>query len=74
MKQRLLDVAEVIDAHRVFPKIFMVAYFLLIWKVGVWFMLLDKPGAEQSAFVTVVTSSFAPLLNWYFQTGRRWTN
>jgi hypothetical protein len=72
VKQRFLDIAEVIDAHRVFPKLFMVGYFLLIWKVGTWFMLLDKPSAEQSAFVTIVTSSFAPLLNWYFQSGRKW--
>ena len=73
MKQRLLDIAEVIDAHRVFPKLFMIAYFLMIWKVGAWFMLLEKPSAEQSAFVTVITAAFAPLLNWYFQSGRVWS-
>lgn len=74
MKQRFLDFAEVIDAHRVFPKLFMLGYFVLVWKVGAWFMGLEKPSAEQSAFVTIITSAFAPMCNWYFQSGRKWVS
>lgn len=72
LKIRALDVAEVVDAHRVFPKLFVFGYGLLCWKVALWFMVLDKPNTEQSAFVTIVVSVFAPLFNWYAQGGRTW--
>jgi hypothetical protein len=71
-KIRLLDAAEVIDAHRVFPKAFVAGYGILCWKVALWFMSLPTPSAEQSAFVTIVVSVFAPLFNWYAQGGRKW--
>jgi hypothetical protein len=71
-KLRTLDIAEVVDAHRVFPKTFMLAYFLWSCKVGFWFMALEKPTAEQSAFATLVTTTFGLMLNWYMQTGRKW--
>ncbi len=71
-KCRALDAAEVIDAHRIFPKIFVAGYGLLCWKVALWFMALPHPVAEQSAFVTIVVSVFAPLFNWYSLGGRKW--
>ena len=71
-KCRTMDMAEVIDAHRVFPKIFVIGYGLLCWKVALWFMGLPHPTGEQSAFVTIVVSVFAPLFNWYSQGGRKW--
>lgn len=69
---RLLDIAEVVDAHRIFPKTFMTAYFLWACKVGLWFMALEKATAEQSAFVTLVTSTWGLMLKWYMETGRQW--
>lgn len=72
LKIRTMDIAEVIDAHRVFPKFFVAGYGVLCWKVALWFMALPQPIAEQSAFVTIVVSVFAPLFNWYSQGGRTW--
>jgi hypothetical protein len=72
MKIRLLDVAEIVDAHRVFPKVFVAGYGFLCWKTALWFMALELPTTEQSAFVTIVVSVFAPLFNWYAQGGRKW--
>ncbi len=72
-KIRALDLAEVIDAHRVFPKLFVFGYGLLCWKVAIWYMVLATPSAEQSAFVTIIVSVFAPLMNWYMAGGRTWT-
>lgn len=72
LRIRALDLAEVIDAHRVFPKIFVFGYGVLCWHVALWFMKLEHPITEQSAFVTIVVSVFAPLFNWYSQGGRKW--
>ena len=71
-KQGWLDWAEVIDAHRIFPKVFVFGYGILCWKMALWYMVLEKPTTEQTAFVTIVVSVFAPLFNWYAQGGRRW--
>ena len=73
-RAQLFLLAELVDAYRVFPRIFLLGYGALCWKVGLWFMVLDKPSAEQSAFVTIIVSVFAPLANWYMQSGRRWQN
>ena len=72
-KIRCLDLAEVVDAHRIFPKVFVFGYGALCWKMALWYMALDKPSTEQTAFVTIVVSVFAPLFNWYAQGGRTWT-
>lgn len=72
LKCRSLDVAEVIDAHRVFPKIFVFGYGWLCWHVALWYMGLKDPSMQQTTFVTIVVSVFAPLFNWYSQGGRKW--
>jgi hypothetical protein len=71
-KIRCIDVAEIIDAHRIFPKVFVFGYGILCWHIALWYMGLEVPGNEQTAFVTIVVSVFAPLFNWYSQGGRRW--
>lgn len=72
LKSRALDLAEVIDAHRIFPKSFVYGYGVLCWHVATWYEGLKDPSTQQATFVTIVVSVFAPLFNWYAQGGRRW--
>lgn len=67
--KRLEQVAYLIDLYRVFPRVFLVGYGFLCWKASLWFMALDKPSAEQAAFVTLLAGFFVPLTNFYMQNG-----
>lgn len=72
-KIRSLDVAEVIDAHRVWPKAFIVCLLFLTWKVALWYMGLDKPTVDQSGFAAAVFAAQAKALDWYMGSGRDWS-
>lgn len=73
LKIRSLDMAEMIDAHRAWPKAFIVCLLFLTWKVALWYMGLEKRGPEDTAFASVVFAAQAKALDWYFQSGRVWT-
>ena len=85
-KQEWLDLAEVLDAHRVFPKVIMVlcyvaygvfSYDSYVWIKDIYEATKGVPtsvatfaGATLSALGGVLTM----LTNKYFEGGRRWTN
>lgn len=71
-KIRSLDLAEVIDAHRVWPKAFIVCLLILTWKVACWFMTLPARGTEDTAFASIVFAAMAKAFDWYCQGGRTW--
>lgn len=72
LKRALLDAAEVVDAWRLFPRLFLLGYGLMCWHVVAWAMALPVLSVEQAGLAGGVTAMFAPLSNWYMQTGRRW--
>lgn len=67
-----LEVAEAVDAWRLFPRAFVAMYGAFALHIGYWFTAVEKPTAEQSAFVSVVWGAMAVLLNFYMQSGRKW--
>ena len=60
------------DAWRVFPRTFMVAYGWLCWQIFLWFKAIPAPTLEQAGFAGAVIGLAVPLCRWYFQTGRKW--
>lgn len=72
-KQKWLDVAEVLDALRVVPRIMLAIYTVLLLHVTLWFMGLPDPSAPQSAFADFVWGAAAVFTGWYASTGRKWT-
>lgn len=72
MKQTLLDIAEVIDAYRVFPRIVLAGYGYLAWNMHQWVTHLPDISASQSAYATAIVGLCVPLAGWYFHTGRQW--
>lgn len=67
-----LELAEAVDAWRLFPRVFVTTFGLFAAHIGYWFTALEKPTAEQSAFVSIVWGAMAVLLNFYMQSGRKW--
>lgn len=72
-KSRFLDVMELADAARVFPRLFMVAYGVMIGQTIMWYRTLEVPSSEQTAFISILAGVFAPMLKWYMETGRDWS-
>lgn len=73
-KQKWLDIAEVLDAHRIFPKLSMSFAWTCAAYVGYWYMTLPDPTSEQSAFAVVVAGALAKSQDYYFQGGRKWVS
>lgn len=72
MKSWLLDFAEVTDAFRIFPRLFLTGYGFLCWELAKWVMARPDISASQSAFATAIIGLAVPLTAFYMQTGRRW--
>jgi hypothetical protein len=79
-KQRWLDIAEIIDAYRVVPRIllfgWMVFYMYYTWGLTEMFFAITAPTAGQSAFVTTVISALGTMSIWlgniYITSRRAW--
>ncbi len=71
-KQKLLDFAEILDAYRVVPRMFMGLYGWMSLEVVTWFMVLDNPNGSQAALVSTVVGAGAAWFGFYANTGRKW--
>ncbi len=69
---KLLRGAELVDAYRVFPRVFLIGYGWLALRMCEWAMALPAISIEQMGLVTAVAGLFVPLTGWYMQTGRKW--
>ena len=71
-KQSWLDFAEILDAYRVFPRLFMVAYIILAFYTGFWAIGLETVGTIDVALVSAVLGVGAAWFGLYVKTGRVW--
>ena len=60
-----VHLAKTIDAWRIFPRIFVSVYIILLYKVVIWFMALPDPNLEQSALVSIVVGAIAAVFGIY---------
>ena len=63
--QRVIHLAKAIDAWRIFPRMFLTVYIVLLYKVVIWFMALDAPSFEQSGLVSIVVGAGAAWFGLY---------
>ena len=61
----LIHMARAIDAWRIFPRMFLTVYIVLLYKVVIWFMALDAPSFEQSGLVSIVVGAGAAWFGLY---------
>ena len=62
---RLIHMARAIDAWRIFPRMFLTVYIVLLYKVVIWFMDLSAPSFEQSGLVSIVVGAGAAWFGLY---------
>ena len=62
---RLIHLARAIDAWRIFPRMFLTVYIVLLYKVVIWFMALEAPSFEQSGLVSIVVGAGAAWFGLY---------
>tara|TARA_B110001454_G_scaffold213311_1_gene231270 strand:+ start:2073 stop:2381 length:309 start_codon:yes stop_codon:yes gene_type:complete len=61
----VIDLARAVDSWRIFPRIFITTYIILLYKVVVWFMALETPNFEQSGLVSIVVGAGAAWFGLY---------
>ena len=71
-KQFWMDLAELVDAFRMWPRMFMVTYLAGIGHIVIWATKLPDISSQQAAFISVVAGTFPLVLNFYMNTGRKW--
>ena len=60
-----IHLAKTVDAWRIFPRIFVSVYIVLLYDVVSWFMTLPEPNLEQSALVSIVVGAMAAVFGIY---------
>ncbi len=62
---RWIHLARTVDAWRIFPRIFVSVYIVLLYDVVTWFMTIPEPNLEQSALVSIVVGAMAAVFGIY---------
>ena len=63
--QSIIDLARAIDSWRIFPRIFITVYIILLYRVVIWFMALPDPNVNQAGLVSVVVGAGAAWFGLY---------
>lgn len=64
-----IHLAKAVDAWRIFPRIFLTVYIILLYKTVEWYMQLAAPTMEQSALISVVVGAGAAWFGLYIGSG-----
>ena len=62
---RWIHLAKTVDAWRIFPRIFVSVYIVLLYDVVTWFMTLEEPNLEQAGLVSIVVGAMAAVFGIY---------
>ncbi len=60
-----------IDAYRIVPRLMVLLYGAMFWRVAEWFMGIPEPNAAQSAFVSVMVGAAATFFGLYVNSGAK---
>ena len=63
--QRVIHLAKAIDAWRIFPRLFLTVYIVLLYKCVIWYMDLPNPTLEQSGLISIVVGAGAAWFGLY---------
>ena len=67
-----IHLAKTVDAWRIFPRIFVTVYIVLLYDVVTWFMTLEppEPNLEQAGLVSIVVGAMAAVFGIYAGTSQ----
>ena len=68
--QRVIHLARAIDAWRIFPRLFLTVYIMLLYKCVIWYMNLPNPTLEQSGLISIVVGAGAAWFGLYTGTDK----
>jgi len=68
--QKIIHIAEAVDAWRLFPRAFISVYMFLLVHVVLWYTKLDAPTMEQSGLISVVVGAGAAWFGLYTGSGK----
>ena len=60
-----IDLAQAVDSWRIFPRIFITVYIVLLYQVVNWFMNLSDPNTQQAGLVSIVVGAGAAWFGLY---------
>ena len=67
---RVIHLARAVDAWRIFPRLFLTVYIILLYKCVIWYMNLADPTMEQSGLISIVVGAGAAWFGLYTGTDR----
>ena len=62
---RLIHLARAVDSWRIFPRLFLTVYIILLYKCVIWYMNLPAPTMEQSGLISIVVGAGAAWFGLY---------
>ena len=63
--QRWIWLAQMVDSWRIFPRVFLSVYIVLLYFTVIWFMDLPAPSFEQSGLISIVVGAGAAWFGLY---------
>ena len=63
--QKWIHLARAVDSWRIFPRMFLTVYIVLLYKCTIWFMALPEPSFEQSGLISIVVGAGAAWFGLY---------
>ena len=68
---RLIHLARAVDSWRIFPRLFLTVYIVLLYKCVIWYMNLSAPTMEQSGLISIVVGAGAAWFGLYTGTSKK---
>ena len=68
--QKWIWLSNMVDAWRIFPRIFISVYIFLLYYCTMWFMALETPSFEQSGLISIVVGAGAAWFGLYAGSGK----
>ena len=62
---KIIHMARAVDAWRIFPRLFLTIYIVLLYKCVIWYMNLQAPTMEQSGLISIVVGAGAAWFGLY---------
>lgn len=71
LKQKYLDGAEVVDAWRVFPRVYLAVFLFILWDVHLYLKEV-LPAESALMYGSMVWGAVGVITGFYVSTGRKW--
>ena len=62
---KMVHLAKAVDSWRIFPRLFLTVYIILLYKCVIWYMDLPAPTMEQSGLISIVVGAGAAWFGLY---------